>query len=205
MKKHIIYLTTNCLTGKIYIGYHFMKNENDSYLGSGKILKKAIEKYSRDNFKRTILYRFSSKKDALSKELELVDERFIERNDTYNIKLGGEGGWDHIHKRIKNDSLFRENFSKTMKKAVSKAVKEGKIPNWKDNKKNKSAWNKGKKLSASHKNKISKNNGNLLEDETIKQRYLDYLKEPKNRGYISRLSKKWNISHTSVRRMIEKF
>ena len=49
----IIYKTTNLVNGKIYIGKD--KNNNPSYLGSGKILKLAIKKYGKENFtKETI-------------------------------------------------------------------------------------------------------------------------------------------------------
>jgi len=44
----IIYLTTNLLNGKIYIGQS-VKND-PYYLGGGKNLKRSIKKYGRSNF-----------------------------------------------------------------------------------------------------------------------------------------------------------
>lgn len=41
-KQYFIYLTTNLLNGMKYIGYHY-GYENDSYLGSGTYILKAIK------------------------------------------------------------------------------------------------------------------------------------------------------------------
>ena len=53
-----IYLTTNLVNGKIYIGKHeFSKHKkvNSTYLGSGELFKRAVKKYGKENFKRKIL------------------------------------------------------------------------------------------------------------------------------------------------------
>ena len=41
MKKHYIYLTTNLINNKKYIGKHYGEL-NDDYLGSGNLIKLAI-------------------------------------------------------------------------------------------------------------------------------------------------------------------
>jgi hypothetical protein len=69
----------------------------------------------------------------------------------------------------------------------------------------KAAWNKGLSLSDEHKNNISKNNGNKLQSGIISERLNDLMFINKNRGYISELSKRWNISHTQVKRFIKKY
>lgn len=46
----IIYKTTNLIDGKIYVG-RCIHNQTD-YLGSGKRIVEAIEKYGRENFSR---------------------------------------------------------------------------------------------------------------------------------------------------------
>ena len=44
-KYYLIYQVTNNVNGKIYIGIHETNDLEDDYMGSGKILNKAKEKY----------------------------------------------------------------------------------------------------------------------------------------------------------------
>ena len=91
-KHYIIYETKNLKDGKIYIGMHETDNLEDGYLGSGKRLKRAIRYYGKEFFERKILFTFDNREDMIAKEIELVNEEFFKRKDTYNLKLGGEGG-----------------------------------------------------------------------------------------------------------------
>lgn len=95
--KYIVYKTTNLISGKIYIGHHKQNNkfdpyEFDGYLGSGKLLKEAIEKYGENNFIRETLFVFDNKKECIGKEKELVNEEFVISRNNYNLMVGGEGG-----------------------------------------------------------------------------------------------------------------
>ena len=87
---HIVYKTTNLVNNKIYIGIHSTNDINDGYLGSGRKLVREIEKYGEENFSRAILYECSSRDIAAAYESFLVNEKFLERDDTYNIRKGGE-------------------------------------------------------------------------------------------------------------------
>ncbi len=87
-----VYLTTNIINSKFYIGVHKTKNPNDSYFGSGKILKASIQKYGKENFKKEILFCFSECKDAYLKEAELIHNA-SSNPLCMNISKGGKGGW----------------------------------------------------------------------------------------------------------------
>lgn len=54
----------------------------------------SIKKHGIQNFKRQILYQFDKMEQAYKMQKELVNQQFVKRNDTYNIKIGGEGGMD---------------------------------------------------------------------------------------------------------------
>lgn len=86
----IIYMTTNLVNGKKYIGQHKCTNETDSYLGSGKIFLEAIKKYGRENFKRETLCICESEEELDSKEVEYIAKYEASHdNSFYNINEGG--------------------------------------------------------------------------------------------------------------------
>ena len=86
-----IYRTTNLINGKTYIGQH--KRRSGRYFGSGFLLKRAIKKYGKENFKVEILYdNIQLKKTADSVEMfAIAKERKIGKAE-YNISKGGQGG-----------------------------------------------------------------------------------------------------------------
>src|SRR5210317_2109225 len=92
-----VYKTINTINNNIYIGCHKTENPEDEYLGSGPNLLKAIKKYGKENFKKEVLFVFDNAQEMFYKEAELVTEDFIKLNTTYNAKIGGFGGWDHIN------------------------------------------------------------------------------------------------------------
>lgn len=94
---YYIYKITNLINEKIYIGVHKTDNLDDGYMGSGKVIKSAIEKYGVDNFRKEILEYFQSYEEALNKEKEIVNADFLLREDVYNLRRGGFGGFDYLN------------------------------------------------------------------------------------------------------------
>lgn len=90
--EYYIYITTNLINGKKYIGQHKGK-VNDSYLGSGTTITKAINKYGKENFTKEILCMCASRKEADEKEKEYIAlYNAVESEMFYNNSEGGNGG-----------------------------------------------------------------------------------------------------------------
>lgn len=94
---HTVYRTTNSLNGGFYIGYHKTVNPDDSYLGSGLFLRRAIAKYGQENFHKEVIAVFDNARDAFARERELLANCWGQAG-CYNIHEGGYGGFEYINK-----------------------------------------------------------------------------------------------------------
>lgn len=94
----IIYETTNLVNGKTYVGQHkVVSTKYDYYLGSGKIIRKAIKKYGKENFVRKDLYKVTTRQLADFLEIKTISERRAIGKAEYNLAVGGYG----FHKKHK--------------------------------------------------------------------------------------------------------
>ena len=144
--KPIIYKTTNLVNNMIYVGQD--SNNNQNYLGSGNLIKKAIKKYGKNNFIKEIIEYCDNET-----ELNLREQYWIkyynsqDKSIGYNIAYGGTNG-----------TMLNRTHSNETKEKMSEIAK-GRIFS-KTHKENLSLAHLGKKLSDETKNKISQNNPN---------------------------------------------
>lgn len=164
---YYIYKITNTLNNKCYIGKHKAKNLNNSYLGSGLIIKNAINKYGIQFFKKEIL-EITNEINTNDREKYWILFYNSKYPNGYNIEDGGEGGdfiTNHPNKKeilqkMKNRKPW--NKGKKMPESFKQRCRESFYMN-ETRRKNMSnshlgqiAWNKGKKMSNEQKIKLSK-------------------------------------------------
>lgn len=114
---YTIYKITNKINGKYYIGMHKTKNLDDGYMGSGKLLKRAINKHGIENFTKEILHIFDNEEDMKRKEKELI----ILNEMSYNLCEGGKGGWSFVNRCI----LTKEDRQKSGRKSFNLRKEKG--------------------------------------------------------------------------------
>lgn len=107
---YCLYKVTNLITGQFYIGVHSTSNINDSYFGSGNIIKQEIKKYGQEFFRKNILLSFEDKKTMYDMEEKIVSPYFLENFNTYNLIIGGRGisvDNKHYHKMSYEDYISK--------------------------------------------------------------------------------------------------
>ncbi len=159
-KYHYIYLITNLINSKMYIGKRTCKCriQDDSYMGSGVHLSRAKKKYGIENFSKLIIEVCDSEEKAFEREKYWIAKYNARENIRfYNLTDGGEGvsapktdEW----KRKKSLSMLGKTHSESTRRKIGEAQK-------------------GKILSDEHRKKISKNHGMakqaiiIIDGETI--------------------------------------
>lgn len=88
-----IYVTTNIVNGKKYIGKHKSEEFDKSYIGSGVALQNAINKYGKENFTCELIESFDTREQLNDAEIKYINTYDAVRSaDFYNIAPGGDGG-----------------------------------------------------------------------------------------------------------------
>jgi len=183
MKKfYYVYIITDKINQKQYIGDHSTNNLNDNYFGSGLLIKKSIKKYGKQNFEIKILEYFKTKQDAFN-----AQEKWILKYNTllpngYNISPKGGLGVVECHS---------EETIKKLKKPKSKETKEriSKSLNGKSSKR------KGKKHSQESKNKMSISHKGLQANEKHPMYGKHHTEETKEKIRNRKIGKKLSETH----------
>lgn len=108
-----IYLTTNLLNNRKYIGQHQSEEFDSNYYGSGKILLHAIKTYGIENFKCEILCECNTIDELNTQEALLIEKHnAVNSKEYYNLKPGGVGksvsGVVYITNGTSNKKVFPE-------------------------------------------------------------------------------------------------
>lgn len=151
--KMFVYLTTNLVNGKIYIGQHIGELDDD-YLGSGVYFSRALSKYGRKNFKRKVL-----KICRDEHELNIWEYVYIKKYKSQDPNIGYNIASGDVNSSLGNPAkskAVREKISKEMKKFWNTHPEE---------KRKLSKRRKGVKSSDETKKKLSKSHSGIKRTE----------------------------------------
>jgi group I intron endonuclease len=121
MSYYYVYKTINLINGKYYIGAHKSDTPHDlSYVGSGTIIKKAIEKYGVDNFINGVIDYYPDKSSMFEAEKLIVGDLWQTDPLCYNQSPGGYGGSGVGH--VKDMTWHKKPKPDDVKKKISKSL-----------------------------------------------------------------------------------
>jgi len=184
-----VYITTNTINNKIYIGQHKSDTFDKHYYGSGLLINESIKKYGIENFKCEILEWCNSFEELNEKEIYWIAKYDAMNLDIgYNLNKGGTGGdiFNQLPKERQLEYIERWKLVKEKNGTLHLAPKSVGHKHSDETKKLLSKLHKGKHHSEETKVKIGKSlKGRVVSEET-KQKIGDG-----NRGkYVSEETKK---------------
>lgn len=153
-----IYLTTNKITGKQYVGQHTKSEFDTKYKGSGVAITKAFKKYGEDNFECHIIDTATTQDELNDKEYVYVELYQTLTPNGYNLMEGGG-----CKGRPSNESKQKISETLTGKYTGEKNGMYGKHHTDKTKQKLSEAG-KGRKLSDETKQKMSESQKKRCED-----------------------------------------
>lgn len=189
-----VYLTTNLVNGKMYVGQHLSEGFDVKYKGSGTAVNRAFKKYGWDNFKCEVICWCSTQT-----QLNEAEDNYIRLLNTmspngYNLRGGGSKGkpckesckkMSEAQKKYFKNEENRKKMSETKKKYYESEearknmseIKKKYFENEENRKKQSEAlkgrvaWNKGKTgvySEETRKNMSEAHKGQTPTDETRK-------------------------------------
>ena len=116
-----IYITTNLINNKKYIGLKTSSVFVPNYFGSGKIIKKALNKYGKNNFSVEILEKCETIQEMQEAERKWIQYYNAQHSDEfYNIAEGGQ--WGNCIDGMSEEELasYKSKLSETIKDSYNK-------------------------------------------------------------------------------------
>lgn len=142
-----VYLTTELVRDKYYIGVHRGDIFEDEYYGSGKLIQRVIKK-RQDTLEQEVISTFKNKKLAYWLEGCLVGEDVVTDDNSYNLAEGGSAPpMSRYWKGKKHSKEHRRKLTESRKGLVIPRTKE-----WGDNI---SKAKKGNPLTKEHRKALS--------------------------------------------------
>ena len=123
-KYNYFYKITNTLNGKFYFGVHSTDNLDDGYMGSGKAIQAARDKYGEEHFVKEILRYFDTAEEMYAYEAETITLELTQTPNCYNIALGGKGGSRWEGKTEEEKLEIRRKLSESVKNAFTDEWKQ---------------------------------------------------------------------------------
>ena len=165
---YYIYLIVNKVNGKTYVGQRKSSKlcHLDSYMGSGKRLRLAKQKYGIENFEKFLIQYCYSKEETGKAEKFWIAEYRSRGKAEYNIADGGQGGGfkGHYH-----SEETRQKISNALKEAFKSEEVKQKL----------SKSRKGKRFSEEHKAAI----GNALRGKSKSEEHRQHCKEAQQKYF----------------------
>jgi len=136
---HFIYKTTCLLNDKYYYGMHSTDNLNDGYYGSGRRLKRSLNKHGKENHQVEFLEFLPNRKLLIGREKQIINLNEIAKEDCMNLVIGGSGGIplnlniEEFHRlggkasgkihaeKLKNDSEYKKKHVTNLINRIKKA------------------------------------------------------------------------------------
>lgn len=173
-KFYYVFSAVNLINNKIYVGKRTSRYNKESYLGSGKNIVNAVNKYGSKNFSKTILEYCVNPEELLEREIFWIKLLGTHKIDSgYNLVLDSSKGMEGL----KHSKETKENYSKNRSKekhwAWGRFGKDN--PNYnkevsEDWKKMISKINKGRKMTPEHRERLIKINTNKPQSESSKRK-----------------------------------
>lgn len=187
-----IYITTNLINGKRYLGLKHFNKQWRSYIGSGKAFKKALAKYGKENFRRDVIDIAYSEEELNQKEYDYsIFFNVVTSNDWYNLALGGGSTSGYTFTDEQKLKLSQMRKGRVLSESAKKKMSESKIghPTSEETKRKIGNANRGRILTPEHIEKVRQGNLGKKRSEETKQkisnanrgkRHIDHIATKKN-------------------------